>query len=138
MAEQDVLIRIYRTYDNWSRVSMGKIGDIKRYVDAMPSALEKCTLCKILSYKGVHCRPMHPLLKPKFSYCFTLLAFSTKSLMRIKVTLSYTHLKRHCSKNTLIGKFLRYCCSNAKVAHTLLKGIALNAALGGYKCQFLY
>mgnify|MGYP000895818470 CR=1 FL=1 len=42
MAEQDVLIRgIYRTYDNWSRVSMGKIGDVKRYVDAMPSALEK-------------------------------------------------------------------------------------------------
>jgi len=42
MAEQDVLIRgIYRTYDNWSRVSMGKIGDVKRYVDAMPNALEK-------------------------------------------------------------------------------------------------
>jgi len=42
MAEKDVLIRgIYRTYNNWSRVSMGKIADVKRYVDAMPAALEK-------------------------------------------------------------------------------------------------
>ncbi|WDT85458.1 pyridoxal phosphate-dependent aminotransferase [Alteromonas sp. 009811495] len=42
MAEKDVLIRgVYRTYTNWSRVSMGKIADVKRYVDAMPYALEK-------------------------------------------------------------------------------------------------
>lgn len=42
MAEQNVLIRgIYRTYTNWSRVSMGKIADVKRYVDAIPSSIEK-------------------------------------------------------------------------------------------------
>ena len=42
MADKGVLIRgIYRTYTNWSRVSMGKIGDVKRYVDAMPEALDK-------------------------------------------------------------------------------------------------
>lgn len=42
MAEEDVLIRgIYRTYTNWSRVSMGRIADVKRYVDLMPKALEK-------------------------------------------------------------------------------------------------
>ena len=41
MAEQNVLIRgTYRTYTNWSRVSTGKIADVKRYVDAMPVALE--------------------------------------------------------------------------------------------------
>ena len=45
MAEKDVPIRgIYRTYNNWSRVSMGKIADVKRYVDAMPAALEKMQL----------------------------------------------------------------------------------------------
>ena len=45
MAEKDVLIRgIYRTYNNWSRVSMGKIADVKRYVDAIPAALEKMQL----------------------------------------------------------------------------------------------
>ena len=39
---EDVLIRgIYRTYTNWSRVSMGRIADVKRYVDSMPKALEK-------------------------------------------------------------------------------------------------
>lgn len=44
MAEKEVLIRgIYRTYNNWSRVSMGKIADVQRYVDAMPYALEKMT-----------------------------------------------------------------------------------------------
>ena len=41
MADKDVHIRgTYRTYSNWSRVSMGKIPDVQRYVDAMPSALE--------------------------------------------------------------------------------------------------
>ena len=41
MAEKNVLIRgTYRTYTNWSRVSTGKIADVKRYVDAMPYALE--------------------------------------------------------------------------------------------------
>ncbi len=41
MAERNVLIRgIYRDYTNWSRVSMGKIEDVKMYVDALPFALE--------------------------------------------------------------------------------------------------
>lgn len=41
MAKKDVLIRgTYRTYTNWSRVSMGKIPDVQRYVDAMPAALD--------------------------------------------------------------------------------------------------
>jgi len=41
MAKKDVLIRgTYRTYTNWSRVSMGKIPDVQRYIDAMPAALE--------------------------------------------------------------------------------------------------
>lgn len=41
MAEQKVLIRgIYRDYTNWSRVSMGRIEDVQKYVDAMPRALE--------------------------------------------------------------------------------------------------
>jgi histidinol-phosphate aminotransferase len=42
MAEKDILIRgIYRSYNNWSRVSMGTISDVQRYIDAMPEALEK-------------------------------------------------------------------------------------------------
>jgi len=41
MAEQNVLIRgIYQDYDNWSRVSMGYISDVEKYVAALPSALE--------------------------------------------------------------------------------------------------
>jgi histidinol-phosphate aminotransferase len=41
MAEKAVLIRgTYRSYTNWSRVSMGKIPDVKRYIDAIPSSLE--------------------------------------------------------------------------------------------------
>ena len=41
MAEQNVLIRgQYRTYQQWSRVSTGKIEDVKMYVDAIPKALE--------------------------------------------------------------------------------------------------
>lgn len=41
MAEQNVLIRgIYRDYNNWSRVSMGKIEAVQQYVDALPKALE--------------------------------------------------------------------------------------------------
>lgn len=44
MAEKDIHIRgIYRTYTNWSRVSMGKIADVQRYVDAIPQALETMT-----------------------------------------------------------------------------------------------
>lgn len=41
MAEQNVLIRgIYQDYTSWSRVSMGFIEDVQKYVDALPSALE--------------------------------------------------------------------------------------------------
>lgn len=41
MAEQNVMIRgKYRTYNQWSRVSMGKIEDVKMYVDAVPKALD--------------------------------------------------------------------------------------------------
>lgn len=42
MAEQNVLIRgIYRDYNSWSRVSMGLIPDVQKYVDALPKALEQ-------------------------------------------------------------------------------------------------
>ncbi len=41
MAKSNVLIRgVYRDYTNWSRVSMGKIEDVQKYVDAMPKALD--------------------------------------------------------------------------------------------------
>ena len=41
MEKENVLIRgQYRTYKPWSRVSTGKIEDVKMYVDAMPKALE--------------------------------------------------------------------------------------------------
>ncbi|MBU3021175.1 histidinol-phosphate transaminase [Aestuariibacter sp. A3R04] len=41
MAEQNVLIRgQYRAYKPWSRVSTGRIEDVKMYVDAIPKALE--------------------------------------------------------------------------------------------------
>lgn len=40
MEAQNVMIRgIYRDYSNWSRVSMGRIEDVKMYVDALPKAL---------------------------------------------------------------------------------------------------
>jgi histidinol-phosphate aminotransferase len=42
MAEQNVLIRgIYQDYNNWSRVSMGLIPDVQKYVNALPMALEQ-------------------------------------------------------------------------------------------------
>lgn len=42
MAKQNVLIRgIYQDYTNWSRVSCGRIDDVKQYAAAMPIALEK-------------------------------------------------------------------------------------------------
>ena len=42
MAEQNVLIRgIYRDYNSWSRVSMGMIPDVQKYVNALPKALEQ-------------------------------------------------------------------------------------------------
>ena len=40
MAERDVLIRgIYRDYNNWSRVSMGRLEHVQMYVDALPAVL---------------------------------------------------------------------------------------------------
>lgn len=40
MAEQNVLIRgIYRDYTHWSRVSVGMLADVEKYVKAMPVAL---------------------------------------------------------------------------------------------------
>lgn len=42
MAQQNVLIRgIYQDYNNWSRVSMGLIPDVQKYVNALPKALEQ-------------------------------------------------------------------------------------------------
>ena len=41
MADQGVLIRgIYRDYTNWSRVSMGKLEDVQKFVDALPRIIE--------------------------------------------------------------------------------------------------
>jgi histidinol-phosphate aminotransferase len=41
MAKRNVLIRgIYQDYNNWSRVSCGKIYDVQQYVANMPKALE--------------------------------------------------------------------------------------------------
>ena len=42
MEEQDVLIRgQYRTYQQWSRVSTGRIEDVKKYAAAVPKALDE-------------------------------------------------------------------------------------------------
>lgn len=42
MEENQVLIRgQYRSYKPWSRVSTGRIADVKKYADAMPKALEQ-------------------------------------------------------------------------------------------------
>ena len=42
MAKRNIIISgIYRNHNNWSRVSMGKINDIQRYINAMPEALEE-------------------------------------------------------------------------------------------------
>ena len=41
MEKQNVLIRgIYRDYNNWSRVSMGRIEDVQMYVDEIPKVLD--------------------------------------------------------------------------------------------------
>ena len=42
MAKENVLIRgIYQDYTNWSRVSMGKIPDVQKYVDSLPKVLDR-------------------------------------------------------------------------------------------------
>lgn len=42
MSARSVLVRgIYRDYDNFSRVSMGKLEDVQMYVDALPGVLEE-------------------------------------------------------------------------------------------------
>ena len=40
MAKENILIRgIYQDYINWSRVSVGKIYDVKKYIDALPKVI---------------------------------------------------------------------------------------------------
>ncbi len=40
MANENILIRgIYQDYINWSRVSVGKINDVKKYIDALPKVI---------------------------------------------------------------------------------------------------
>ena len=40
MAKENILIRgIYQDYINWSRVSFGKINDVKKYIDALPKVI---------------------------------------------------------------------------------------------------
>ena len=42
MAKRNIIISgIYRNHKNWSRVSMGKIEDVKRYIEAMPKVLDE-------------------------------------------------------------------------------------------------
>ncbi len=42
MAARNVLIRgIYRDYTHWSRVSMGRLEDVERYVKALPAVLDE-------------------------------------------------------------------------------------------------
>jgi histidinol-phosphate aminotransferase len=42
MAARNILIRgIYEPYTHWSRVSMGRIEDVQRYVDALPRVLDE-------------------------------------------------------------------------------------------------
>ena len=40
MLKENILIRgKYGDYHNWSRVSMGNLSDVQRYVDALPKVL---------------------------------------------------------------------------------------------------
>ena len=40
MLNQNILIRgKYGDFHNWSRVSMGKLSDVQRYVDALPQVI---------------------------------------------------------------------------------------------------
>ena len=42
MEKERVLIRgIYQDYVNWSRVSTGKIADVKQYIRALPRVLDR-------------------------------------------------------------------------------------------------
>ena len=42
MAKENVLIRgIYQDYTNWSRVSMGKIPDVQKYIDNLPKVIDR-------------------------------------------------------------------------------------------------
>ena len=48
MEEKNVLIRgIYRDYTHWSRVSMGYLPDVKKYLNALPWALEKTPIISV-------------------------------------------------------------------------------------------
>jgi histidinol-phosphate aminotransferase len=45
MLKQNILIRgKYGEYHNWSRVSMGQLSDVKRYVDALPLVLQSLSV----------------------------------------------------------------------------------------------
>ena len=42
MAKENVLIRgVYQDYTNWSRVSMGKIPDVQKYIDNLPKVIDR-------------------------------------------------------------------------------------------------
>ena len=42
MAKENVLIRgIYQDYTNWSRVSMGKIPDVQKYINSLPKVIDR-------------------------------------------------------------------------------------------------
>ena len=45
MLKQNILIRgKYGEFHNWSRVSMGKLSDVQRYIDALPAALNNLSV----------------------------------------------------------------------------------------------
>jgi histidinol-phosphate aminotransferase len=42
MAKRNIIVSgIYRNHKNWSRVSMGKIDDLQKYINALPEVLEE-------------------------------------------------------------------------------------------------
>ena len=42
MAKRNIIISgIFRNHKNWSRVSMGKIDDLQKYINALPEVLEE-------------------------------------------------------------------------------------------------
>ena len=42
MAKRNIIISgIFRNHNNWSRVSMGKIDDLQKYINALPEVLEE-------------------------------------------------------------------------------------------------
>ena len=42
MAKRNIIMSgIFRNHKNWSRVSMGKIDDLQKYINALPEGLEE-------------------------------------------------------------------------------------------------